>query len=104
MLAVANHPNRSKRTDNPARHPTPAEISAARERAGLSIREASRLCFMTVTAWSDCEDPQSGRRMGAASWWLFRLQVGFVSLADLRAATAGTASGPGSLPASEDRG
>jgi DNA (cytosine-5)-methyltransferase 1 len=70
---MANHPNRSKRYDAPDRNPTPEEIRAGRESAGLTQREAARLIHCTERGWQDWEGGQ--RKMHPAFWELFRIKL-----------------------------
>lgn len=67
------HANRSKRSDNPARNPTPDEIRQAREKWGLSPADAARLCFNTGQWWEDCE--AGTKRMHPAIWRFWRLSA-----------------------------
>jgi DNA-binding transcriptional regulator YiaG len=71
---VTAHPNRGRGRGNPARNPTPAEIRAAREAAGLTQTEAARLIYCTLRGWQGWED--GSRRMHPAMWDLFLLRVG----------------------------
>lgn len=68
------HPNRSRRTPSAARNPTPEEIRAARQRAGLTQTQAAALIHCTLRGWQDWEGGQ--RRMHPAFWELFRLRAG----------------------------
>jgi DNA-binding transcriptional regulator YiaG len=57
---VSNHPNRSRRrTDDPARTPTPEQVREARDAVGLSQRQAAELVHSTTKAWERWE---SGER------------------------------------------
>jgi hypothetical protein len=81
------HANRSKKAENPARNPTPQEIRAARERAGLSQTEAAKLCFSTLRTWQNWEqeqggesdgesdEPKKGVRMHPAIWAFWQSQA-----------------------------
>lgn len=68
---MTNHPNRSKKS--PARNPTPDEIRAARERAGLTQTEAARLIHCGLRSWQQWELGE--RRMHPAMWELFKLKM-----------------------------
>jgi DNA (cytosine-5)-methyltransferase 1 len=70
---MANHPNRSRRGNSAARNPSPDEIRQARESAGLTQIEATRLIYCTLRAWQDWES--GARRMHPALWELWRLKV-----------------------------
>lgn len=49
--------------------PTPDQVRAAREAAGLTQREAGELIWVTADAWRQWE---SGiRRMMPVAWWAF---------------------------------
>lgn len=52
---MPNHPNRSRRTPHPAANPSPEQIRAAREAAGLSQSAAARLIHSTRRTWQDWE-------------------------------------------------
>ena len=69
-----NHPNRSRRSRSPAANPTPAEISAARMRCGLTQQEAAALLHISLRAWQRYEYGE--RRMSPALWELFRIKAG----------------------------
>lgn len=76
---VSNHPNRSKKNPSPARNPTPAEIRAAREAAGLTQLQAAELLFSHVNTWQQWEaDPKdpAHRRMHPKDWLLFKHLAG----------------------------
>lgn len=76
---VANHPNRSKKNPMAARTPTPAEIKAARETAGLTQTEAAAKIGGTLKAWQNYEaDTSSGehRRMHPGLFELFLIKTG----------------------------
>lgn len=67
------HPNRSRRPDTPGRNPSPEEIRAAREAAGLTQREAAALVWATGSAWENWE--QGLRRMHPAIWWAWQRRL-----------------------------
>lgn len=78
MRAMPSHPNRSRAGSSPARNPSPAEIRAAREAAGLTQTQAAELVHSSLDAWQQWEaEPESGRhrRMHPAFWELFRLKL-----------------------------
>ena len=54
--------------------PTPAEIRAARQAAGLTQAAAAALVQAGLRSWSHWEN--GDRRMPAATWELFRLKAG----------------------------
>lgn len=70
---MSNHPNRS-RAGSAARNPTPEEVRAAREAAGLSQTAAATLIYRTLRGWQEWE--AGNRRMHPALWELFRLKSG----------------------------
>lgn len=63
---MANHPNRSRRTDTPGRTPRPAEIAQLREEMELTQTDFGRLVYRsmrTVQQWESGE-----RRMPPDTW------------------------------------
>lgn len=66
---MANHPNRSRSKDAPGRTPSPDEIRAARDAAGLSRKDAAWLVHASEHSWTKWESGE--RRMHAAFWELF---------------------------------
>ncbi len=70
---MANHPNRSKRTQAPARNPTPAQILAAREAAGLTQREMGELLHTTTRSYQEWE--YGTNRMHPAFWELLQRKL-----------------------------
>jgi DNA-binding transcriptional regulator YiaG len=70
---MSNHPNRSKGPKGPAANPTPEEIKAAREAAGLSQSAAGALVYRSLRNWQQWEGGE--RRMDPALWELFRLKA-----------------------------
>ena len=76
---MPNHPNRSRRARAPAANPTPEEIRAARERAGLTQAQAAALVHSTLRAWQRYEAGE--RRMHPALWELFLLKTGNLAAA-----------------------
>ena len=69
---MPNHPNRS-RAASAARNPTPEEIRAAREAAGLSQTAAGALVHTTCRTWQQWE--AGDRRMHPAFFELFSIKV-----------------------------
>lgn len=74
--AMANHPNRGGGF-NPARNPTPAEIRAAREAAGLTQAQAAELIYATERTWQNWESEggEEARRMHPGLFELFEAKV-----------------------------
>jgi len=68
---VTNHPNRS--AGHPARNPSPAEVRAAREAAGLTQTEAAAAIYSTLRTWQDWEAGKA--RMHPGLWELFGLKA-----------------------------
>lgn len=68
---MPNHPNRGPK--GPSSNPTPAEVRAAREAAGLSQTAAGELLHTTCRTWQQWES--GDRRMHPAFWELFRLKA-----------------------------
>ena len=68
---MPNHPNRSR--SNPARNPTPEQIRAARDAAGLSQADAASLIYSTERTWQGWE--QGERRMHPGLWELFLRKI-----------------------------
>lgn len=73
LAFVPSHPNRSGKTDALGRNPTPAEIRAARDRAGLTQAEAAAKVLGTLRAWQnwESEDSTENRRMHPGLFKLF---------------------------------
>lgn len=74
---MANHPNRSARGSG-SENPSPAEIRAARESAGLTQTEAGRLVHTTCRTWQQWEAEEGAdghRRMHPAFWELFLIKL-----------------------------
>ena len=73
---MSNHPNRS--AGHPARNPTPAEVRAARETAGLTQAQAASLVYASLRNWQQWEQGEvasSSRRMHPGLWELFRIKA-----------------------------
>lgn len=72
-ITMANHPNRSRRETSPAANPTPEQIRAAREAAGLTQTAAAAIIYSTLRAWQDWE--AGARRMHPQMWEAWRFKV-----------------------------
>lgn len=72
---MSAHPNRGPK--GPSSTPTPAEVRAGREAAGLTQTEAARLVHSTLRAWQAWEaaEGDSARRMHPGLWELFRIKA-----------------------------
>ena len=66
------HPNRS-RAAGQASNPSPEQIRAARELAGLTQTAAAGLLHSTCRVWQQWE--AGDRRMHPAMWELFRMKA-----------------------------
>jgi DNA (cytosine-5)-methyltransferase 1 len=73
---MVNHPNRNKKTPSPARTPTPDEIRAGREAAGLTVTDAAEVILGTAQAWEAWEAGE--RRMHPGLWELFKIKTGLI--------------------------
>lgn len=69
---MTNHPNRSRSSPSPARNPTPDEIRATREQAGLTQAQSAAMVHANPRAWQKWEGGE--RRMHPAFWELFRIK------------------------------
>lgn len=69
---MSNHLNRSL-VGSPARSPTPDEVRAARDLAGLSQTAAAELLHTTCRTWQQWE--AGDRRMHPAFFELFSIKV-----------------------------
>lgn len=61
------------------RNPTPAEVRAAREVAGLTQAQAAALVYVSLRNWQQWEQSEgasSARRMHPGLWELFRNKTG----------------------------
>lgn len=67
-----NHPRRAK-PDLPGT-PTPEQIKAAREAAGLSVDQAAELVMHTWHQWTEWEEGL--RRMHPIVWWASQQRAG----------------------------
>lgn len=65
------HPNRGPK--GPSSNPTPEQVRAAREAAGLTQSQAATLIHSTMRAWQEWE--VGNRRMHPGLWELFRAKV-----------------------------
>lgn len=71
------HANRSKMTRTEASNPTPAEIRAAREKAGLTKPQAADIIHGSLRAWEDWEtEGDNNRRMHPGLFELFQIKTG----------------------------
>ena len=72
---MTNHPNRS--AVRSARNPTPAEILAAREAAGLTQAQAAELVHASARNWQQWEQTEGAnvRRMHPGLWELFQAKA-----------------------------
>lgn len=68
---MTNHPNRSP--GHPGRNPSPDEVRAAREAAGLTQTQAAATIHGTLRAWQEWE--AGNRRMHPGLWELFRVKT-----------------------------
>jgi len=69
---MPNHPNRSRRSSNPARNPTPDEVIALRLSRGWTQTEAAEHWLTTINAVQKWEAPagsQNHRRVHPLMWW-----------------------------------
>jgi len=60
-------------TQKKFRSPTPAEVRRAREKAGLTQKEAGALIGATLRAWQYWE--AGDRKMDPAKWELWQLKI-----------------------------
>lgn len=67
---MSNHPNRGPK--GPSANPSPEEVRAAREAAGLTQTEAAALIHCTLRGWQEWE--AGNRRMHPGLWELFRIK------------------------------
>lgn len=73
---MATHPNRGPK--GPFSNPTPEEVRAAREAAGLTQTQAAEVVRGTLRAWQGWEAPAGqadARRMHPGLWELFLLKT-----------------------------
>lgn len=72
---MSNHPNRS--AGHQARNPTPSEVRAAREAAGLTQTQAAALVYASLRNWQQWEQGEGAnvRRMHPGLWELFRIKT-----------------------------
>jgi DNA (cytosine-5)-methyltransferase 1 len=79
---MVNHPNRSSRAVG-AVIPTPDEVLAARQAAGLTQTQAAELVHSKLRAWQ-CWEAKEGtaehRRMHPGLWELFRIKTGQIKV------------------------
>ena len=79
---MRKHLNRS--AGNPARNPSPAEVRAARDAAGLTQAQAAALVHATARNWQQWEQEEGSntRRMHPGLWELFGLKVARLAMLD----------------------
>ncbi len=68
---MTSHPNRGQR--GPNSNPTPTEVRAAREAAGLTQPQAAEVVRGSMRAWQEWE--AGNRRMHPGLWELFTLKL-----------------------------
>ncbi len=76
---MTNHPNRSRHSLSAARNPSPEEIRAARDRAGLTQEQAAALVYANRRAWQNWEAAVSApenRAMHPGLYELFLIKAG----------------------------
>lgn len=71
---MPTHPNRGQK--GPSANPTPADIIAGREVAGLTQTQAAELVHGSLRTWQQWE--AGDRRMHAGLWELFRLKTALI--------------------------
>lgn len=74
---LSNHPNMTS-TASPSRNPSPRQVRAARELAGLTQTQAGALVHTTCRAWQQWEaEPgtRNHRAMHPAFWELFQNKI-----------------------------
>lgn len=64
----------SKRKDAPGRNPSPDEIRAAREAAGLSQTAAAEICYSTLRSWQNWEAGAARMHPAIWAWWQIGVQ------------------------------
>jgi putative transcriptional regulator len=78
IVDVGNHPNRGRGRSSTS-NPTPAEIRAARERAGLTQTEAAAKIRGNLRSWQNWESDENAvehRRMHPGLFELFLIKCG----------------------------
>lgn len=71
-----SHPNRGKNR-TPESNPTPAEVRAAREKAGMTLDQAAATIYSTLRAWQNWEsEGEENRRMHPGLFELFLIKTG----------------------------
>lgn len=74
ITACREHINKEEAYQESRRNPTPEEIRAARDAAGLSQTAAALLIHSTMRTWQDWE--AGAAKMHPGLWELFRAKVG----------------------------
>lgn len=69
---MPSHPNRGRK-DAPPANPKPEAVRRAREKAGLSRKDAAELIYASERGWIKWETGE--RRMHPGLWELFRRKV-----------------------------
>ncbi len=76
LARMGNHPNRGRQR-GPTGNPTPQEVTAARERAGITQTEAAAKIRGQLRSWQGYEDSGPGnRRMHPGLFELFLIKTG----------------------------
>lgn len=72
---MPNHPNRGSK--GPASNPSPEDVRAAREAAGLTQTQAAALVHASTRNWQQWEQAEGAnvRRMHPGLWELFRIKT-----------------------------
>lgn len=72
---MPNHPNRGAKAHSA--NPSPAEVRAAREAAGLTQAQAAALVHASARNWQQWEQEAGSnvRRMHPGLWELFRIKA-----------------------------
>ena len=75
---MTSHPNRSQTNRQAKANPTPAEVRAAREAAGLTQSQAAALIYSNLRSWQNWENdhPVDGRKCHPGLFELFLLKTG----------------------------
>jgi DNA-binding transcriptional regulator YiaG len=82
---MTSHPNRNRSNRSLSQNPTAAEVRAARERAGFSLKQAGETIFKSFQAWQKWES--GDRTMSAADFCLFLILTGQASVEEVAAAS-----------------
>lgn len=71
---MSNHPSRSTKKPKPGMRPTPAQVIAARDSAGLTQTQAAEVLYTSCRVWQQWE--AGDRSMHPAFFELFTLKTG----------------------------